>query len=279
MHIVRQMRKQNALMGVDFDRIFIHRKKKRDESYRMHAEHFHNYYELVFQFSHTPAVATVSGKEYRADGPTVWFRAPYVLHSIRTEGEYVRTMTAFQPQILREYGKVLDLGNLYGRQACMIPCTDADMERFDQILSRMQKIWRANGSEEAWICLLGVLLCEVSGMVTDEFAIPAEMPSYMQEILRYIAESPGEDMRTAALAKKFFVGRTKLTQDFLASLGVPPHEYITAIRIAQAKQWLLEGVSIDAVATRCGFAQESSFIYMFRREVGMTPGEWRRRNA
>jgi len=276
MRIKKGVRSGIPLLGMDVRWYYIHSQKKKDHSYIMKNEHFHEYYEIVFQFSSIPTVGTVSGREYAANCPMIWFRAPYVLHSIRTEGEYVRTMVAFQPQILNEYKNVLNLGNLRERQACMIPCTEADLERLDQLLMRMQEIWRRGDSEEAWICLLGTLLYEVSNMVTEENSAAAEMPSYMHEIIRCIAENPGDDLSSAVLAKKFFVGRTKLTQDFSAALGIPMHKYVTAIRLTQAKRWLSEGVPIDVIAARCGFSQESSFIYMFRRETGMTPGEWRR---
>ncbi len=246
MRINKRIQRGIPLMGLDVKWFYIHSQKMRTQSYSMKGEHFHDYYEIVFQFSSIPTVGTVSGQEYAASGPVIWFRAPYTLHSIRTEGEYVRTMVAFQPQILSEYKNVLDLGNLHRRQACMIPRTEAEMEQLDQILTRMQKIWQKGDSEEAWICLLGALLYEVSNMVTDEYSIAAEIPSYMHDIIRYIADNPGEDLSAAALAKKFFVGRTKLTLDFSATLGTSLHDYVTAIRVAQAKRWLMEGISIDA---------------------------------
>lgn len=276
MRIRKMMRRGSPLLGIDVKWLYMHPHKKRENSYSMQGEHFHDYYELVFQFSSIPSVGTVNGREFAADTPVIWFRAPYVMHSIRTEGEYVRTMVAFQPRILEEYKNVLDLGRLSGQQACMIPCTDAVMERLDQLLTRMQQIWRRSDSEEAWICLLGALLYEVSDMVREEHTASAEMPGYLHDVIRYIADNPGEDLSSSELARRFFVGRTKLSRDFSAALGTTLHEYVTAVRIIQAKRWMTEGVSIDAVAQRCGFSQESSFIHMFRREMGMTPGEWRR---
>ena len=152
------------------------------------------------------------------------------------------------------------------------------MDYLDQLLSRMQRIWKTGKAEKPWICLLGELLYEVSEMLHDSLPPEPDTPPYIQELLLYVVDNPGEDLSTEALAKKFFVGHTKLAKDFSAAVGITLHEYVTAFLIAQSMQWMTENVPLDVISARCGFSQESSFIYMFRREVGMTPGEWRKQH-
>lgn len=260
------------------NRFFINRYRNSTEGYTMPAEHAHDYYEMVFNFSSVPIRYTVSGREYEMTTPSFSFRAPYVLHSVNTTHTYTRTMLAFHPCILEEYANVLDLGRLRGRQECTVPRTEDQMNQLHQLLSRMQLIRRTGQNEKAFICLLGALLQEVSALLPDEQPDLIPAPPYIQEMLHYIVEHTDENLTADLLSKKFFVGKTKLAADFYAVTRQTLHEYITAVRISRAKYWLTDGKPLSIIAERCGFSQDASFIAMFRRETGMTPGQWREQN-
>ena len=56
-----------------------------------------------------------------------------------------------------------------------------------------------------------------------------------------------------------------------------PHAYLTALRMAFARELLAEDEwSIAQIAERCGFVSESHFQSLFKRQTGMTPGQYRR---
>lgn len=53
-------------------------------------------------------------------------------------------------------------------------------------------------------------------------------------------------------------------------------EYITEQKIERAKELLTSGnTDIQEIAEQLGFSSNSYFSYMFRRHVGVTPGEYR----
>ena len=201
--------KQNKYSSRSFwampvNRLFINRYRNSTEGYTMPAEHAHDYYEMVFNFSSVPIRYTVSGREYEMTTPSFSFRAPYVLHSVNTTHTYTRTMLAFHPCILEEYANVLDLGRLWGRQECTVPRTEDQMNQLHQLLSRMQLIRRTGPNEKAFICLLGALLQEVSALLPDEQPDLIPAPPYIQEMLHYIVEHTDENLTADLLSKKFF---------------------------------------------------------------------------
>ena len=56
-----------------------------------------------------------------------------------------------------------------------------------------------------------------------------------------------------------------------------PHAYLTALRMAYARELLAEGeCSIAQIAERCGFVSESHFQSLFKKQSGMTPGQYRK---
>ena len=56
-----------------------------------------------------------------------------------------------------------------------------------------------------------------------------------------------------------------------------PHAYLTGLRMAFARELLAEDeLSVAQIAERCGFVSESHFQSLFKRQTGMTPGQYRR---
>lgn len=65
-----------------------------------------------------------------------------------------------------------------------------------------------------------------------------------------------------------------LTRTFRNIVGVPPHLYLTQVRIERAKTLLADGWSIAQVAAETGFVDQSHFTKRFKAIVGITPGQY-----
>jgi AraC family transcriptional regulator len=63
---------------------------------------------------------------------------------------------------------------------------------------------------------------------------------------------------------------------FRALFRETPHEYLTAVRLHEAKRLLLTtDIALGEIAFQVGFQQASSFSRLFRRRYGMSPREYR----
>lgn len=63
---------------------------------------------------------------------------------------------------------------------------------------------------------------------------------------------------------------------FIREMGIGFNEYITGLRVEKAKQLLMEtNKKINAIASQCGFRSASYFIVVFRKQTGISPGEYR----
>lgn len=250
------------------------------DGFTMVDEHAHLHHEFMINFSHIPIRHTVSGREYVTDYPYILYRAPYILHSSSTltTEKYRRYLLTINPTVLTEYSGICSLGRLQGRSECLIPVNEQQILRLIPIL---QRLWRARNDssvpKNVWVSLLTCFLFEVNELMPEDLPDISPTPPYIQELMHYVVEHLDEDLRVDVLAKKFFVSRTKLIADFRSATRISLHRYVIGIRTAQAKIWLARGQSVTETAQRCGFSQESAFIHMFRRETGLTPGEWKRR--
>ena len=250
-----------------------------DSGYFMR-EHVHQYYELLFNFSSCLLRHTVAGNAHDTDSPFILFRAPYILHStcaLDTQ-PYTRTSIGFHPLVLREYGGICELGRLANCWECVIPVTLERLTELQPLLTRLQRVRDPSVPKRVWLGTLSTLLWEVSEMAEEADIHSAEAAPYIQELLRYVVEHAEENLNIDALAERFFVSRAKLTRDFRTAVRMSLHEYVTAIRIHRAKVLLAEDMPLSMIAEKCGFGSDSAFVYMFRRHVGMTPGEWRKKN-
>jgi len=85
--------------------------------------------------------------------------------------------------------------------------------------------------------------------------------------------------KVSELAEKVGLSESGFRERFKAEMGFSPHEYILNQRITEARRRLTEtDADITRVALDLGFASSQYFATVFRRRVGMSPGDYRKRH-
>ncbi len=247
-----------------------------DTGYAISTEHAHQHYEMNFCYSHASIRHTVSGKITDTTTPFFSFRAPLVLHSVRTldDRPYTRSNVYFHPGMLKKYENICSLGKLSNVRACTIPTDEKQMEYLDKLIEHMGRLWEEDAPENVCVSLLAALLYEVNALVPEDLPPQTETPPYIQEVMLYIVGHIEDNLTLDSLSRQFFISKSKLAQDFHSVTGQSVHDYTTAIRMWRAKSMLTEGMPLSIIADACGFSRDSALITMFRRESGMTPTEW-----
>ena len=64
---------------------------------------------------------------------------------------------------------------------------------------------------------------------------------------------------------------------FRSIYGSTPHQYLIQVRIENAAKELAEGASVKGACYAVGFDSVQSFAGLFKRRIGITPAEFRRR--
>lgn len=91
----------------------------------------------------------------------------------------------------------------------------------------------------------------------------------------FLHEHLAEPVRLDAIAAHAQLDRFHLSRAFRDQVGLPPHAYLTQLRVLRAKQLLAMGIPPSSVAPLVGFYDQSQLHRHFRRIVGMTPGAFR----
>jgi AraC-like DNA-binding protein len=93
----------------------------------------------------------------------------------------------------------------------------------------------------------------------------------------YLADQPERNVGLDELANVAGIGKIRLVRLFRERIGLPPHALQIAQRIRRARQLLEVGEPIAGIAAATGFADQSHLYRHFRRSLGVSPGEYRRR--
>ncbi|SDI06559.1 AraC family transcriptional regulator [Nonomuraea jiangxiensis] len=67
-----------------------------------------------------------------------------------------------------------------------------------------------------------------------------------------------------------------LLRAFKAATGLPPHAYLTSLRVRQARRLLLSGMRPAQVATEVGFTDQAHLNRHFKRIMGVPPAAYQR---
>jgi AraC-like DNA-binding protein len=88
------------------------------------------------------------------------------------------------------------------------------------------------------------------------------------------AAAPDRNVSLSELAALVDLSPFHLLRLFRDQVGLPPHEYVTHLRVARARDLLRAGCPLAQVAAAVGFADQSHLNRHFRRIVGVTPGRF-----
>lgn len=94
----------------------------------------------------------------------------------------------------------------------------------------------------------------------------------------WIAEHYHEPAPVAAMVRLSGLAERSFKRRFQAATGMSPLEYVHTLRLEEAKQ-LLESTDhpIEAVANDVGYEDAGFFSRLFRRQVALTPAQYRKR--
>lgn len=98
----------------------------------------------------------------------------------------------------------------------------------------------------------------------------------VKRAIELLRERLDEPITLAELASHAGLDKFHLCRAFRAQIGIPPHAYLTRLRIVRAKDLLDAGLRPGEVALRVGLYDQSQLNRHFRRLVGTTPGRYAR---
>lgn len=260
----------------------------RSADINMQFQHFHTFYELcVMLCPNTQHI--LEGKPYSLQTFDIIGIPPNLLHMTHyPEGDPCkRLIVRFSLP-----GQVNGLGNEY-QQLLQVFHQETPIFRFapevqQKLFRRLNDIFLLAQKKDPmrdlmihvkFVEFLTLLyLNQSSNLYANETAMTATEKK-MYAIASYIHAHYAEELSLEMLAQKFFISSYYLSHQFKDVTGFTLTDYIQMTKVRNVQAMLLNTQSpITEVAMTCGFNSFSQFNRVFRKHIGLSPSEYRKRN-
>ncbi|KAF1299644.1 AraC family transcriptional regulator [Enterococcus sp. JM4C] len=157
----------------------------------------------------------------------------------------------------------------------VIDCSDATFyeKRIEEIMqlnqNSLSSYYRING---IMYDIVGTLLseCEVD-LVNNRNSSPSF------QAMQYMDLHYHDDIQISDIAYSVGIHPNYLSAMFKEELGITPKKYLTNLKINKAKKLLIESQDpINLVASSVGFSDALSFSKFFKKELGISPTDFRK---
>lgn len=202
------------------------------------------------------------GKTWRSAPGAILVKEPGDVHrdlAHRDETVFTAVMLpAKEVTRLKELGKVSTLPHL---------------EPGDERAAALHRLHDAvcDGADEL---ALSVALAEAMSSLTELSSAVSHHTRPVRRATEYLRERLTDSVTLDDLAAHAALDKFHLCRAFRAQVGMPPHTYLTHLRVQRARHLLRQGVRASELAPRVGFYDQSQLTRHFKRIVGVTPGRY-----
>jgi AraC family transcriptional regulator len=139
-------------------------------------------------------------------------------------------------------------------------------------------------SEWAVDCLarsiaLQLIRCHSTGARHNEASASGLTTDQMRKVKDYVTAHLSSGISVSDMAELIALSPVHFARQFKRSAGKTPHQYLLSERIAAARRLLHSNLPIAEIAFMCGFSHQEHMTRMFRREIGIPPGAYRKASA
>ncbi len=104
-------------------------------------------------------------------------------------------------------------------------------------------------------------------------------PRAVRIVREYLTENYSKKIGLAQLTSLTGLSPFHLTRVFARETGLPPHAFLSQVRISRARELLRGRAPISLVAAETGFADQSHLSRAFKNIVGVSPGAYRQASS
>ncbi|WP_033284640.1 AraC family transcriptional regulator [Streptomyces sp. NRRL F-525] len=119
-----------------------------------------------------------------------------------------------------------------------------------------------------------VLLDELRPVPVTSVSVPEPRDPRARSVAEVLRADPADGRTLAEYGGQVGAGARTLARLFVAETGLGFGQWRERLRMQAALPFLAEGLPVEAVARRVGYASASSFTAAFHRVVGVTPRQY-----
>ena len=114
--------------------------------------------------------------------------------------------------------------------------------------------------------------------VSTHLAVQEATRQRFRDLERWILDHPNAELTVEQLASRVAMSPRHFARVFAQETGTTPAKFVAAARLELARRRLEESeLPVDAVARECGYLTAENMRRAFKRRLGLTPREYRKR--
>ena len=236
----------------------------------------HSHYEIYFLLSGTRYITT-DEKTYAIPPKSLFVFPPFTPHKTQG-GMYTRININVSKELLNSTEQ--DFLNACASRGAL----KLDPKYIDSIIFILEEAEKMNvkDSEEYLYNSLKIILY----LLQKQTLTPIESTSTITtqaldttilKVLDYLNENFPKKITLDELSANFFISKFYLCKQFNSELKISIMSYLLKLRISKAKELLISiDMSLEEIAERCGFSSANYFSLIFKKEVGLSPANYRK---
>lgn len=250
------------------------------QKYTANEPHSHDFYELYFLLDGEREFF-VKNRMFKLQGASLVIVPPYVIH--KTEGgPYKRININVSPDSIPLYLSEY-LENLSKRVAIKI--TEPLLSTVNVLLSNCAKLQKSpiKNKNEILISVIQSLIFLLSTQnLPSIFAASAtnkvkNISPDILKIIAYINANYNQPITLKTLSDKFYLSKVSLCKKFKKAMRCSIMDYVSHLRLNKAKSILRsQNKSMEEIAAECGYSSASYFYLTFKKQVGLSPSNYKK---
>lgn len=235
--------------------------------------HLHDYFELEIVLS-GQGEQNLNGSVYPIELGTVYLLTPIDFHSITSKEGVSVCNVAFTENVISP-ALQMDFMN---RRGDLIFSSEKEAALLTMLVKKLEEECRNSDAlaVQARRHILELLLISVARGVGQGGS--ALYSSSVQASMQYLFQHFREEVTLKEIAARSGYTANYFSYLFHQRSGERFVDFLTKLRLNYAKMLLLStGASMAQIAQSSGFSSQSNFFRVFRKEMGLSPLEYRRR--
>lgn len=234
------------------------------------------------QFLYTQSgrgIVIVDGKRYHMEKESLFYLAPGVAHEYYPveEGQWTTCWVVLRGEYLTQLLQNIGLERFaYGE--CVV--TPEIRTIFSQLMVAAKDT--LGGAQQCSVLLYEYILSVWRSLAEQgrDGRQAEKAKGLLKNAVQHMEEHYAKDISLEELAQKSGITKQHFCRVFREQMGMRPMEYLARLRIAAARELLLQtGSSVEEIGKQVGYDNPTYFGMVFKKYEGITPTECRRRRG